>query len=351
MDIQSTIFTVADYVAMLDRGEVSVNREYQRSDQVWPPAARSFLIETILLGFPIPKLSLHQRTDVQTQRTIKDVVDGQQRTKVINDFVNDRFRLSGSVEVEDAAGKSYQQLPDELKQVVLSYGLNFDLFVSATDEEVRETFRRINSFTIPLNPEERRHATFQGPFKWFIHHITSDYDQILLTAGAFSQKQLVRMQDSKLLTEICSAFFDGITTTSKARLDRTYRDRDVEFPQEEELGSRVRSALDRLFSWTDLYETELMKPFQIYALALAVMHMQEPVETLVDDFDAGEASVVEDEIAVVNLTRLSDATDRDDASGPFGDFVRASSDRTNVRTQRVERFRWFCRALTSQLPE
>ena len=38
---------------------ISVNRNYQRSNAIWPAAARSFLIDSMLCGFPIPKLSLY----------------------------------------------------------------------------------------------------------------------------------------------------------------------------------------------------------------------------------------------------------------------------------------------------
>lgn len=55
MEIRPSTITVTDYCGMVDSHEVRVNRDYQRSDQVWPRTAQSFLIETILLGFPIPK--------------------------------------------------------------------------------------------------------------------------------------------------------------------------------------------------------------------------------------------------------------------------------------------------------
>ena len=81
MEIRAPEYTVADYCEMLDRKEVRVNREYQRSDEVWPRTAQSFLVETILLNFPVPKLFLHQQADPRTGRPIKEIVDGQQRTK------------------------------------------------------------------------------------------------------------------------------------------------------------------------------------------------------------------------------------------------------------------------------
>ena len=47
MDIVPTNMTVADYCAAMKRGESVVNREYQRSDKVWPAIASGYLIETI----------------------------------------------------------------------------------------------------------------------------------------------------------------------------------------------------------------------------------------------------------------------------------------------------------------
>jgi hypothetical protein len=93
--------------------------------------------------------------------------------------------------------------------------LSQDLFVGATPAEVREVFRRINSYTVPLNAEEQRHATYQGPFKWFIARLSKDLGDAQIEMGAFTQKQLVRMADSKLFTELSHALLNGITTTNK----------------------------------------------------------------------------------------------------------------------------------------
>lgn len=93
MEVQSAPLTVADYCRAFDRDEIQVDRNYQRSDQVWPVAARQFLIETILLGYPIPQFSHHLVTDLKTRSTRRFVVDGQQRTKAIYDFYCGELRL------------------------------------------------------------------------------------------------------------------------------------------------------------------------------------------------------------------------------------------------------------------
>ena len=184
MKIVSTNFTIADYCEQLQRREITVNRDYQRSDKVWPPIARSYLIETILLGFPLPKLSLHQVTDVKSRKTSKEIVDGQQRSAAINAFFKDKLRLSRSLDTETIASRTYSELDEQDQQRFLDYSLSMDLFVGTTREEVREVFRRMNSYTIPLNAEERRHATYQGPFKWFINRITKRFDEGLIGANA-----------------------------------------------------------------------------------------------------------------------------------------------------------------------
>ncbi len=179
------------------------------------------MIETILLNYPVPKLSLHQVTDLKARRRYKEIVDGQQRSTAIFDFYTDKMRLSRTLELEEAAGKRYSELGEELQQQFLDYGLTFDLFIDMGPDQVREVFRRMNSFTVPLNYEEQRHARYQGPFKWFIHRLTRDYDKPFEN-GVFAAKQLVRMADAKLLTEVAHAMIHGITTTTKRRLDDLY---------------------------------------------------------------------------------------------------------------------------------
>src|SRR5690348_12000835 len=107
---------VADYCNALLRGEIRVNKQYQRSEKVWPDAARSYLIETILLGYPLPKFYLHQITDLRSRQTVKEIVDGQQRSMAILHYFQDEFRLSRTIETEDAAGRSYNELPEEFKR-------------------------------------------------------------------------------------------------------------------------------------------------------------------------------------------------------------------------------------------
>ena len=230
MERVPTNFTVSDYCAAMERKEIIVNRRYQRSERVWPDIARSFLIETILLGFPLPKMYLHSVVDLKRRKTTKEIVDGQQRSMAIKDYFDDKFVLTRKLETEELLGKKFSELEDEWKQKFITYSISADLFVSATDEEVRETFRRMNSYTVPLNPEEQRHAEFQGTFKWFVHQLARANQGIFVRAGIFGDKPLVGMQDLKLICEIIHAVLFGIKTTNKMALYNLYRQFDDDFP-------------------------------------------------------------------------------------------------------------------------
>ena len=94
MQVDSTIYTIAQYCDDFISGRILVNPNYQRSPDVWPAAARSYLIDTVLNGFPIPKLTLYPATDLRTRRTTYEIVDGQQRTQAIVGFFQDEYAIS-----------------------------------------------------------------------------------------------------------------------------------------------------------------------------------------------------------------------------------------------------------------
>jgi hypothetical protein len=349
MQIVTTSVTVADYCNAMARGEIRVNRDYQRSDKVWPLAARSYLIETILLGFPIPKLYLHQRTDLKSRQTIKEIVDGQQRSRAILDFFQNTLRLGRTLDLDEARGRTYDELTDELQARFIDYGLTYDLLVAATPDRVREVFRRMNSYTVPLNAEEQRHALYQGQFKWFLHRLSSHLDETFVTLGIFGPKQLVRMADSKLLAELVHAVVFGITTTKKPDLDALYRDNDAGFDQEETLRASLQGAFDQLLLWEPLHKSPLMKPHVVYALLLAVMHRAQPIASLTP-VAPPSASPVDDDTALENLSVLAEALEASEEETParLRRFVAASSSATNVSSQRQTRFLWMYRALTEE---
>lgn len=342
MQVTASSFTVAEYCEQMRGNAITVNHDYQRSDKVWPPAARSYLIETILLGYPMPKLALHQTTDLKSKKTRKDIVDGQQRSQAIFDFSEDKLRLSGKTEF----GRStYSQLHPEQQQKFLDYSLTVDLFVGATPEDIRQVFRRMNSYTVPLNPQEKRHATHQGELKWFIVEMTERYADTLKQLGVFTERQLSRMTDAALLSDIFYTFYVGIKSASDATLDKFYTDNENAFPQKEEYANRFISAMNYIVEWPDIRESSLMKSYNFYTLVLAVAHALSPLPSLNIDFPRAAKIRLDIGYVLPNLTTLSAALEEPAAFPTFAAYVAACSKATNRIEQRRVRFDWLSRAL------
>lgn len=349
MHVIPTNYPVSDYCKEMGRKEIIVNRAWQRSDKVWPPAARSFLIETILLDYPIPKLSLYQVTDVKSRQTYKEIVDGQQRSQAIFDFYNDKLALSSKGENPETAGKLYSQLDEEYQHQFLGYSLSVDLLVSATPDQIREVFRRINSYTVPLNPEEKRHSIYQGVFKWFIYKLSKTYDQSFFDLGVFGEKQLVRMADAKLFSELIHGLLYGISTTNVRKLDNLYSTFDRSFALEEEIQDRVEEAMSLVIDLEEIHKGSLMKPYNLYCLLLAICHARKPMEQLMSVHEPVTPYRYDRNIVVANLTTLAESLEYPEQRGRFRQFVSANLSKTNVAAHREIRLKWFCKALEPDL--
>jgi hypothetical protein len=214
---------------------------------------------------------------------------------------------------------------------------------------IRQVFRRINSYTIPLNPQERRHATHQGPFKWFIAEMTERYSQSLKDMGVFRESQLSRMQDSKLLTDLCFTFDRGIESQSEKKLDAYYDDGEDEYPAEEAMRARLDRAFSQLIGWDDLHGGSLMRSYQLFSLVLALGHVHDPVDALQVDFPLDAPLALNEEVVLPNLGVLADVLEEPDSHPEFSEFIKASSGATTRVAQRRTRFRWFCEALGPDL--
>jgi hypothetical protein len=325
-------------------GAITVNRDYQRTSKVWPPAARSYLMDTILLGYPIPKLSLYQKTDLRTRRTVKEIVDGQQRSQAILDFFTDKFRITGKSEF---SGRTYSDLDEDAQQKFIEYQLSVDVFVGATDADIRQVFRRMNSYTVPLNRQEKRHAIYQGPFKWFIVGLSERWSQTLKDMGVMGERQLSRMADAALISEILLSLKSGIQSASEKKLDDLYSDHDESF-EEEPYANWIDQALGELAEMPALHGGPLMKPYNFYSLTLARIHTHAgPVPALQEAFAMQGRQRVNTSTAEARLTELAAALEEPTATSQFARFVEATSKATNRVNQRRARFSVLSEMLTN----
>lgn len=341
----SSPMSVADYCSDFNNGKIRVNEEYQRKVGLWTTQARSYFIESIILGFPVPKLYLHARLDLKSRQTIKEVVDGQQRTNALQLFYNGKFRLTKNIETEDLRGKNYTSLPDEYQSAFLSYSLPIDQFSGASDAEIREAFRRMNANNIPLNDEEQRNAQYQGEFKWFITSIADAYESRMASIGLFSKRDLIRMADFKFYSEVVLHMDGGFVTVKAKQIDNLYKKYNASFPCLDRYNLTLRDALDRFLELDISTMTSLRKTHVAQSLVAALSEISAP--GIVSDHltvdQAQRVRLVEQESVPIEIL---DAAIREPERYPqLTEFIDASTRKTNVAEAKLTRFAYFLAAL------
>ncbi|MCZ8497668.1 DUF262 domain-containing protein [Vibrio lentus] len=69
-------------------GKLIVNRAYQQRKLVWTVEEKRKLIDSVLLGYPIPLILL-----AQTKEGNYEIIDGMQRLNAIFDFIENNYSL------------------------------------------------------------------------------------------------------------------------------------------------------------------------------------------------------------------------------------------------------------------
>jgi len=231
-----------------------------------------------------------------------------------------------------------------------TYELKINRIKDATEHDVREVFRRINFYTAPLNPEEQRHARFQGAFKWFIQDRRGDFEAAFKDSGALTEKRIDRMADAKLLTEIVHAMAYGITTTNARSLRKIYSNFDSAFDLARDIKQRLDAARVVFASWRKL-PTPIAKPHHAYSLLLALLHLQKSVRPL-SQLVTNRKPLKDSETILRNLRTLGSVLELPENDVPvrYQGFYNASAKGgTNIRAARASRVRWYCRALTESV--
>jgi hypothetical protein len=353
MKITRNIVPISDLFQWLNNKSLLINHEYQRGSGLWPAAARSYFIDTILNGFPFPKVTIRQIVDVRKMGLLREVVDGQQRLMTIKDFLDDKLKLS-SVS-KKFAGKKYSDLDIDVQADFLAYEVSVDLITIGTTEEVLETFRRMNSYTLKLNEPEKRHATYQGRFKWFILELLDEYTPFLEKSGVLSIKDIGRMLDADLMTELCQVVLAGIEDRSAKKLNDLYEDNDIpegKFQNEDRCFSIVSDTLDFMKSdMIELFMNQNIPSYLFYSIFSALVFNKYGIIGVNDgsEFELNYKTInhFSNDINYSNQIigeMLRELDDRNE-SGTYGEFVRACTSTTHRIANRRKRLAGLVAAL------
>jgi hypothetical protein len=210
-------------------------------------------------------------------------------------------------------------------------------------------FRRTNSYQVPLNRQETRHATHQGEFKWFIKDLGTRYATSFVKVGIMVERQISRMADLELLTELVHAIKNGIKTANPSALDALYSTNDKSFPDKGQIEDQLTFGLGEIINLVDIHNTKLVSRSNLYSLFSALVAVRfplSPLRTYLEPPDRDNPFTDRANI-LTNLTTLADAIENDHAEPPLNEFVSAARQGTNTEKNRKIRFKWFHQALTA----
>ncbi len=201
------VFSINDFLSWYDKGELDLSPKYQRKSYLWNMSTKSYFIDTLLRGMPIPPVYIRSITDVAARKTTREVIDGQQRLSTIFAFINDEFALSESI--RDFGGKKYSDLDEEEQSDFLEKELAVEMVLTNNESEIADIFVRINSSNYALNAQELRNAKYQNEFKILCNTLAEQYRAFFLEKEIITKEECDRMQDAQLISQMLFILIEG----------------------------------------------------------------------------------------------------------------------------------------------
>jgi len=338
----SRTYSINDFVEWDKQGQLELNPFFQRR-AVWNDKAKSYLMDTILRGKPIPKIFIRQKINVTTKTSAREIVDGQQRLRTILSYIKDGFVVSKR-QNPDYGGLRFSQLAEEIQSQVLSYEVAVDLLINLPDSEVLDIFSRLNSYAIVLNEQEKINATHFGPFKVLADNLAHKYNEYWIRQEILTHRNILRMLEVNLVADLLIAMREGIK--SKKQIKKYYSQYENNF--DDDLASTERHFDSIIAGIGTLYPeglsgTEFHRPFLFYSLFTAVAHCLYGLPALEAERLQllAEASVEKARNGLDRVGELFESQDIGELTKDEQQFLRDCQRATTDETNRIRRTKFL----------
>ena len=190
--IWGTDWTTETMARQLEKGNIDLNPSFQRRD-AWSEQEKSRLIESLMLGFPVPPIILAENKQKKNSYL---VIDGNQRLLSIRRFYSNvsekefkaknlkekdafkQLKLKGLDILKDFNGKTYSQMQVENTEYINNLdnqSIRTIVIKNWPDEAFLYTvFLRLNTGSKKLSPQELRQALKPGAFLNFLDDETAN---------------------------------------------------------------------------------------------------------------------------------------------------------------------------------
>lgn len=209
--VYSRDWTVATILNQIEQGNIDLNPGFQRRN-AWNDTKRSRLIESILIGYPIPEIVL---AESKGKRNSFVVIDGKQRLLTIAGYKdNEKYKYWDRKNPKTAGLKSkynalsYDDLFSDfnLLRIFENSALRCTVISNYQSENsLYDIFYRLNAGSTKLSSQELRQALNKGKFSEFLIQVT-DEDNILRNVMNIKDPDK-RLRDVEVLLR-CMSFLE-----------------------------------------------------------------------------------------------------------------------------------------------
>ena len=320
--LSTSLKNIAWFNDMNKAGKIEIKPPFQRNP-VWSEKQKSYLIDSVLNGYPIPELYIQEVVDEEGNSNYI-IVDGQQRMRSVLDFLDDKFGLNRD-DSPQFNGAHFKDLTPDQKRAFFGYNFVVRTLPEMEDSEIREIFKRLNRNVVSLNTQELRKAIYSGPFIQLVSDLSEREFWGLLRF--FTPNDVKRMKDEEFISELCLVAIEGIQN-KKDRIEDFYQEAEMDFTQ----GAFLTDTFDRVLGFLqpmtqDLSHTRWKNKTDFYTLFFALCKKQE-------NLPADDATKESVKNALVNF------------SGNVNEFLGLDSENTDAFPQYIKDYAKGVRAST-----
>lgn len=352
MDRKPNLQTITWLLNLRRFGQLDLEPPYQRKS-VWSRSERQRFLDTIIRNYPSPAIFLHV-TYSSDGSPEYHVVDGKQRLTTILDFVDGLIRLPndfGDVRLDGKRWKDLESYP-AIRKSFWNYKLTVEEIDDVAEPVVREVFERLNRNSRKLEPQEMRHARFDG---WLISFLeneveSTDWKDLRLWTAARAK----RMYDVQVLSELAAViirarpagFDQGDLDALYAEFDEVEAEENGDFDAQDFRAQfeEANSFLRRMEEHNGAVTRHARSMVHLYPLWCLIALNRESLPQPTDLADQYIAFM--DAVAVMRAADIADpARDRVNEDRNARRYLINSSGASTEEPQRLERYEALCAAL------
>ena len=291
VDYESVV--IQDIITFHSREELNLAPWYQRRS-VWKRNQKAYLINTIHESKPVPSIYVRHTIDLANEKSIKEIVDGQQRVRAILEYRSDEFPAPHPKHPRPVL---YSDLDSTSRKRFLLTALSVGYLIGAEDADVIEIFARINSVAKTLNPQEKRNAQYSGAFKRFCTSEAVARLGFWRDYAVFTDDNIARMLEVQFISDVVVNLKEGLLDFSAKKLDDYYAAHDDAFSPERAIRARLRKIFEILLRIdpAKLKGTVFCRPQVLFSLMLVIdstsIASTRRLEHCITDIDSKVAAV------------------------------------------------------------